>query len=169
MSEIAYRAMVFACEAHKTQKRKYTGSPYSEHLAEVAGIVSTVDARSTTIAVAWLHDCVEDCGVQRATLEELFGYEVAWGVHLLSDMEKGNRAERKHLARVRLAAAPSYVQTIKCADLLSNTKSIFEHDPTFSIVYRKEAQALLAVLGEAHPALGNLAKEAVRSEDGMQK
>lgn len=40
---IAYEAMLFAREAHKTQRRKYTNNPYAEHLAEVAGIVATVD------------------------------------------------------------------------------------------------------------------------------
>ena len=42
MSDLVYQAMTFAMEAHKDQKRKYTNEPYFLHLAEVAGIVSSV-------------------------------------------------------------------------------------------------------------------------------
>ena len=56
----AYEAMIFAREAHKDQKRKYTGNPYADHLAEVAGISVTacpVNLRPDVMAaVAWLHD-----------------------------------------------------------------------------------------------------------------
>lgn len=65
---LAYRAMMFAREAHKNQKRKYTGNPYADHLAEVAGIVATVDQSEESIAVAWLHDCIEDQDVTPAEI-----------------------------------------------------------------------------------------------------
>ena len=39
----AFYAMDFARQAHAGHRRKYTGNPYSDHLAEVAGIVATVD------------------------------------------------------------------------------------------------------------------------------
>lgn len=73
----AYEAMVFAREVHKNQVRKYTGNPYADHLAEVAGIAVTAcpvtlspDVMAT---VAWLHDCIEDQGVSVETLSEQFG------------------------------------------------------------------------------------------------
>jgi guanosine-3',5'-bis(diphosphate) 3'-pyrophosphohydrolase len=122
---IAFKAMQFAREAHKDQVRKYTGNPYADHLAEVAGIVATVALDTDhAVAVAWLHDCVEDQGIAPQTLVDEFGMIVTKGVLLLSDLETGNRAERKAASRARLAAAPAWVQTIKCADLISNTSSI---------------------------------------------
>ncbi len=65
---LAYEAMMFAREVHKDQRRKYTNNPYTDHLAEVTGIVSTVSRKQEIqprrlIAVAWLHDCMEDQGV----------------------------------------------------------------------------------------------------------
>lgn len=160
---IAFKAMQFAREVHATQLRKYTGVPYCTHLAEVAGIVSTVassfDNRETMIAVAWLHDCVEDQGVTEETLTHEFGYWVAKGVMLLSDLETGNRAERKAASRTRLAAAPSWVQTIKCADLISNTSSIVKHDPKFAAVYLAEKRLLLDVLTKADPRLMEIAEQ----------
>lgn len=168
----AYEAMRFARAVHRTQRRKYTGNPYTDHLAEVAGIVSTVALDNLPhdvvggvegridrmIAVCWLHDCVEDQGVTEFDLFERFGILVAKGVLLLSDLEQGNRAERKAAGRARLAAAPGWVQTIKCADLISNTSSIVMHDPKFAVTYLEEKRLLLDVLTHADPRLLAMAR-----------
>jgi guanosine-3',5'-bis(diphosphate) 3'-pyrophosphohydrolase len=158
MTDLAYRAMIFAREAHRNQRRKYTGNPYSDHLAEVAGIVASVLPTDDAIATAWLHDCIEDQAVARETLEEMFGPMVAGGVHFLSDTEEGNRAERKRASCLRLSAAPAWVQTIKVADLISNTSSIVMHDPQFSVVYLAEKKAMLDVLTQADPRLVDIAR-----------
>jgi (p)ppGpp synthase/HD superfamily hydrolase len=160
---IAYEAMIFAREVHKDQRRKYTGNPYVDHLAEVAGIIATVPTggpvfQDYMIATAWLHDCVEDQGVTETTLFERFGWAVTHAVLALSDMEVGNRAVRKAASRVRLAAAPAWVQTIKCADLISNTSSIVEHDRKFAAVYLEEKRLLLDVMTRADPRLVAIAR-----------
>lgn len=49
---LALRAMTFAREAHAGQARRYTGNPYVDHLAEVAGIVATVDTSAESIAMS---------------------------------------------------------------------------------------------------------------------
>ncbi len=159
---IAYEAMMFARNAHRAQQRKYTGNPYADHLAEVAGIVATVPGHTSwMVAVAWLHDCVEDQGVTAGQLFDKFGWVVANGVVQLSDLEEGNRAERKAASRERLAAAPGWVQTIKCADLISNTSSIVRHDPKFAVTYLEEKRLLLDVLTGADSGLRALAREQV--------
>jgi guanosine-3',5'-bis(diphosphate) 3'-pyrophosphohydrolase len=163
-AKTAYKAMMFARGVHGLQRRKYTNNPYEDHLAEVAGIVATVapldlaDLADLMVSVAWLHDCVEDQDVTVTQLRAEFGDAVADGVRLLSDLEKGNRAERKALSRARLADAPGWVQTIKCADLISNTSSIVMHDPAFARVYLEEKRLLLDVLTEADPRLLTLAR-----------
>lgn len=159
---LALDAMMFARDVHKDQVRKYTGNPYTDHLAEVAGIVATI-APSTLegnymVATAWLHDCVEDQGVTFDHLRWQFGQRVAEGVMLLSDLEAGNRAERKAASRARLAAAPDWVQSIKCADLISNTASIVQHDPEFAVVYLEEKRLMLDVLTKANPRLLAIAR-----------
>jgi hypothetical protein len=90
-------------------------------------------------------------------IEVRFGVRVAVGVALLSDFETGNRAERKALIRLRLAKAPDWVQNIKCADLISKTSSIVEHDPKFAAVYLAEKRALLEVMTNADNRLLSLA------------
>jgi (p)ppGpp synthase/HD superfamily hydrolase len=155
--------MVFARKVHATQRRKYTNNPYSDHLAEVAGIVATIGWQhmevhpDIMIATAWLHDCVEDQSVTSGHLVDEYGGAVAYGVMQLSDLEIGNRAERKAASRARLAAAPGWVQTIKCADLISNTSSIVMHDPKFAAVYLEEKRLLLDVLTKADPRLVGIA------------
>lgn len=163
--------MLFAREVHKEQKRKYTGNPYADHLAEVAGIVATVAnerygvsgvSQEDIVATAWLHDCIEDQEILPTYLEAEFGSVVARGVLMLSDLEsEGNRATRKAAGRVRLAAAPGWVQSVKVADLISNTASIVMHDPKFSAVYLEEKRMLLDVLTQAHPGLIAIARSQV--------
>lgn len=158
---LAFKAMEFARRVHAGQKRKYTGNPYADHLAEVAGIVATVSGFDTQVdvSIAWLHDCIEDQGVTFEELRMNFGAAVAEGVWWLSDLEQGNRAERKAASRERLARAPGWVQTIKCADLISNTSIIVQHDPKFSVVYLEEKRLLLDMLTKADPQLLQMAKE----------
>lgn len=153
---LTYQAMLFAKERHKGQARKYTGNPYFDHLAEVAGIAAAglpFAWLEVGTCVAYLHDSMEDQGVAEEELQIRFGLAVSTGVWWLSDLEKGNRAERKAAARERLAQAPAYVQTIKCADIISNTGSIVKHDPNFAALYLIEARQLLDRLIHAHAGL----------------
>lgn len=159
----AFKAMEFARHVHREQKRKYTGNPYSDHLAEVAGIVAATGEGNgvwldTAVSVAWLHDCVEDQEITKVELITRFGLTVAHGVMLLSDMDVGNRAERKAASRARLAAAPGWVQTIKVADLISNTASIVQHDPKFAETYLEEKRLMLDVLAHADWRLIEMAR-----------
>lgn len=146
---IVYQAMAFAMQVHRDQKRKYINTPYFSHLAEVAGMVSTIHSLPEAIATAWLHDCIEDCAVTYKTILEYFNYEIAQGVMWLSDVEKGNRTLRKKLSRQRLSNAPGWVQDIKICDLISNAPSIMLYDPKFSVLFLEEKRLLLEVLTKA--------------------
>lgn len=157
---MSLRAMRLAEYAHRNQKRKYTNEPYFVHLAQVAGIVSAspLYASPETLAIAWLHDTLEDTNLRYTDILFKFGAEVAEGVKLLTDNETGNRKTRKRLAAERLSAAPANIQTIKCADLISNMMSIETHDPKFAVVYIEECRMLLNVLDKADADLWAMAK-----------
>jgi (p)ppGpp synthase/HD superfamily hydrolase len=108
------------------------------------------------VAAAWLHDVVEDTGVTIETIRAEFGTEVAELVGWLTDVSKpedGNRATRKAVDRAHTAEAPAEAQTIKLADLISNSKSIMEHDPAFAKTYLEEKRLLLAVMTKGDPGL----------------
>jgi GTP diphosphokinase / guanosine-3',5'-bis(diphosphate) 3'-diphosphatase len=161
---LIYEAMVLARRLHSHQARKYTGNPYIEHLGEVAGIAASVadqypDVRREMVAIAWLHDAVEDQGLTHDELLRRFGSVVADGVLKLSDLEEGNRAHRKAASRLRLAAAPDYIQSIKCGDVISNTGSIEIHATDFATQYLGEKRLLLGVLAKAHPGLLAVARQ----------
>lgn len=169
MKSLAYEAMMFAREKHQGQVRKYTGEPYFNHLAEVVAISMSVGWHAAIIhpdrfmAMAWLHDVVEDCGVLFCELDAVFGEEVGDGVYYLTDTEKGNRKTRKELSRNRLSGAPGWVQAIKCADLISNATSIIKHDPEFAKVFCSEAVMLLDVMDKADERLRDMAYEVCRN------
>jgi guanosine-3',5'-bis(diphosphate) 3'-pyrophosphohydrolase len=156
--DIVEKARVFATAAHGAvaQLRKYTGEPYIVHPAEVVSIVASVDHTPEMLAAAWLHDTVEDTGVTIETIRAEFSAEVADLVGWLTDVSRpdhGNRAARKAVDRAHSAAAPAAAQTVKLADLISNTKSIMEHDPDFARVYLKEKAMLLEVMTKGDPVL----------------
>lgn len=159
MLSMTYAAMNYVRDKHCLQTRRYTLDPYFIHLAEVAAIIQTVAHQYSSyhteemITVAWCHDLIEDCGVSKVELNQRFGSVVAAGVELLSDLESGNRATRKQLARERLSAAPDWIQTIKLADLISNTPSIIKNDPKFAPTYMQEVTAYVDVLTKGHPGL----------------
>ena len=97
-------------------------------------------------------------------LEEQFGSEVADLVLWLTDISKpedGNRSTRKALDRQHSAAAPAAAQTIKVADLISNTRTIVEFDPGFARTYLEEKRLLLEVLTRANPTLLDQAKNQI--------
>jgi (p)ppGpp synthase/HD superfamily hydrolase len=161
--DLVHKAQVFAIAAHSAvqQKRKYTGEPYYVHPAEVARIVAEVEgATFDMIAAAWLHDVVEDTGVTYTDIHMNFGPEVAVLVGWLTDVSKpedGNRAVRKAIDRAHTAEAPAEAQTIKLADLISNSKSIMQHDPAFAKTYLEEKRLLLDVMTKGDRGLHALA------------
>jgi (p)ppGpp synthase/HD superfamily hydrolase len=158
MFEIVEKARVFATAAHAAVKqlRKYTNEPYINHPQAVVQLVTSVPHTPEMLAAAWLHDVVEDTGVDQNLIFKEFGPVVAdlvWWMTDPSKPEDGNRAKRKALDLQHLAEAPSPAQTIKLADLIDNTKSIVERDPDFAKVYLKEKAALLEVLTRGDPTL----------------
>ena len=161
---LVQRAILFATEAHQGQTRKYTGEPYIVHPLEVMEIVKTVPHTPEMLAAAVLHDVVEDTDVTLSDIWNEFGYKVRQLVADLTDISvpsDGNRKARKHLDLIHTAKALPQSKTVKLADLISNSKSITEHDPKFAKVYMKEKAALLKVLTEGDPTLYARAKKIV--------
>lgn len=158
MSRLVRMAQLFAQAAHGAtgQVRRYTGEPYIEHPAEVVALLKRAGVTDDAmLAAAWLHDVVEDTAIDLATVRRVFGPHVEDLVCDLTDVPiPGNRAVRKAAARECWKVASRSARTVKLADLISNTRSIREHDPKFWPVYRAEALALLEVLRDcSHPAL----------------
>lgn len=152
---IAYKAMLYATQQHTSQQRKFSNEPYIIHLAEVAGIVASVAWThpamhpQTLVAVAWLHDILEDTNSHVSVLHQLFGQEVAYGVQCLTcdPHEDKNTAESEYTKK--LSNCPSWVQTIKCADMISNLRNIWTRDTKFATGYTKRCRERIQVLTNA--------------------
>lgn len=164
---IVEKAYIFAMAAHAAvgQKRKYTGEDYINHPVEVSDILrKAVLVNDEMHAAALLHDTVEDTDVTLGLIEKEFGKCVAALVEGLTDVSHahdGVRWMRKKIDREHTAKQSAACKTIKLADLISNTKSIVQHDREFAKVYIKEKEALLEVLKEGDPILYEIASNLV--------
>jgi GTP diphosphokinase / guanosine-3',5'-bis(diphosphate) 3'-diphosphatase len=78
MIDTINKAERYAANAHRGQVRA-NGDPYIVHPARVAGILGKVTNGQdiNLIAAAWLHDVLEDCGVEYAHLYVDFGADIA--------------------------------------------------------------------------------------------
>tara|TARA_A100001037_G_C15064121_1_gene596178 strand:- start:588 stop:1088 length:501 start_codon:yes stop_codon:yes gene_type:complete len=150
------RALAFATLAHGDQKRKYTGVPYIVHPIEVMEIVQSVPHDDAMLAAALLHDVVEDTDVTLEEVRSAFGDDVASLVDDLTDVSKpedGNRKHRKAMDRDHSARSSARAQTVKLADLISNSADILENDPKFAKVFLAEKELLLEVLTKGDKSL----------------
>jgi (p)ppGpp synthase/HD superfamily hydrolase len=164
MKDIIEKAEQFAVQAHGPQKRKYTGEPYIVHPIEVSQIVRTVPHTNAMVAAAILHDVIEDTEATYDDVVVNFGVVIADLVNELTDVSKpedGNRAVMKALDRAHLAKASADAQTIKLADIISNSKDIKVNDPKFAKVYIPEMKALLEVLDKGDSELMKQAEKQV--------
>ena len=160
------KAKMLAGKAHEGQMRKYSGMPYIVHPIEVATIVQSVDHTDEMIAAALLHDVVEDTEYTVADISKEVSPKVAELVKGLTDVSKpedGNRKTRKAMDKDHLAKQSAEVQTIKLADVISNSQDIKANDPSFAKVYIEEMKALLEVLDKGDKTLYAKAKEIVYS------
>ena len=161
-------AKQLAGKAHEGQFRKYSGMPYIVHPVEVATIVQTVEGHTDEmIAAALLHDVVEDTEYSFEDIAKEVSPEVAElvrGLTEVSQPQDGNRAVRKAKDRDFLAQQSAEVQTIKYADIISNTQDIRANDPKFAKVYIEEMKLLLQVLDKGDAKLREKAKEIVYAD-----
>jgi len=146
-------AIEFARDAHRNQKRKYTGVPYIEHPIAVMEIVKTVPTHTPEMLVAAvLHDTVEDTHVSIHDIHMEFGYDVSELVSHLTDIstpEDGNRLKRKRKDAQWYAQGSAEAQTIKVADFIDNTRDIAQHAPKFWETYKMEKLYALDLLQKA--------------------
>ena len=104
-----------ATKVHAGQVDK-AGAPYIDHPRRVAERVAEVDGRPEAIAVAWLHDVVEDTVT---TLDDLraagFGEDIVAAVHAMT------RRPDEGDAYYRRVAADNLARVVKLADVWDNT------------------------------------------------
>ena len=109
---LSIRAELFAKSIHHNQVDK-AGKPYAEHLQAVVN--NLVEPTEEMIAVAWLHDSVEDIEITLNDLSRYFGDIVSDAVSALT--KKKDESHDKYLSRVK---ANPIARLVKIADLTHN-------------------------------------------------
>lgn len=122
----------FAAQRHATQKRKgLAAEPYINHLIEVAELVTASSELLDVelVMAAFLHDTVEDTGVAREEIEQLFGHDVAGLVMEVTDDKSLPQAKRKALQVQTAPKKSPRAQTLKLADKISNLRAVLASPP----------------------------------------
>lgn len=143
-------ARAFAVAAHGAQQ--YGSHPYSYHLDAVAALVEPYGDEA--VAVAYLHDTVEDTAASLAEIEQRFGPHVAACVALLTDEPGASRKERKAKTYAKLAAAQEALELallVKAADRLANVRAcLADHRLDLLQIYRSEQAAFRTAAWRPH-------------------
>src|SRR5579883_1230931 len=93
------RALRFAAEKHRHQRRKDKRTPYINHPLEVVELLAGVGRVSDPeiLAAAALHDTVEDTNTEPSEISEHFGAHVLSLVLECTDNKELSQSERKRL------------------------------------------------------------------------
>ncbi len=121
----------FAAERHTGHFRKGSRrEPYINHPLEVAEMIASVGGVDDVdiLAAAMLHDTVEDVGVTKEELTEMFGEAVCGYVLEVTDDKSLVKAERKQKQIEHAPHLSRGAKTIKLADKISNVTDVIE-DP----------------------------------------
>ena len=157
------KAYVYAMTKHGSQRRA-SGDPYISHPIEVAGILADMRLDEATIAVALLHDTIEDTDATREDIEKGFGEEISSLVEALTKLKKldlvTKRAQQaENLRRFLLATAKDIrVLLVKLADRLHNMRTLDHVPPDKRKRISEETMELYA------PLAGRMGMQDMREE-----
>ncbi|MEO1746850.1 MAG: RelA/SpoT family protein, partial [Pseudomonadota bacterium] len=161
--DLLNKAYVYAMNKHGDQKRA-SGDPYFSHPLEVAAILTEMHLDERTIAVALLHDTIEDTSATRKEIEDLFDPDTARLVDGLTKLKKLDLVSKKavqaeNLRKLLLAISDDVrVLLVKLADRLHNMRTL-EH-------MRADKQARIAeeTLEIYAPLAGRMGMQDMRDE-----
>lgn len=161
--ELLNKAYVYAMQKHGKQTRA-NGDPYFSHPLEVAGILTDMKLDEATIAVALLHDTIEDTSATRAEIDELFGEQIGRLVEGLTKIERLDLVSRKakqaeNLRKLLLAVADDIrVLLVKLADRLHNMRTLDFVPPDKRQRIAEETRDIYA------PLAGRMGMQSMREE-----
>ena len=149
--ELIDRAVEYAREKHKDQKRK-DGSPYIIHPLAVAEIVAEMGLDVDAVLGAVLHDCIEDTDSSHDEIAKLFGTTTAELVEGVTKLTKANfatteQAQMENLRKMFMAMSKDIrVVLIKIADRLHNMRTMQYQSPAKQISKCRETMDIYAPL-----------------------
>ena len=157
------RAYVYAMQKHGDQKRA-SGDPYFSHPLEVAAILTELRLDDASIAVALLHDTIEDTDATRQEIDQLFGAEIGKLVEGLTkirrlDLVSSAAKQAENFRKLLLAVADDVrVLLVKLADRLHNMRTIRYVPPDKRTAIAAETMEIYA------PLAGRMGMQGLRDE-----
>lgn len=157
------KAYVYAMQKHGQQKRA-SGDPYISHPLEVAAILTDMKLDEATVAVALLHDTIEDTTATRAEIDEMFGEDIGALVEGLTKIKKLDLVTKKakqaeNLRKLLLAISDDVrVLLVKLADRLHNMRTLDHMSAEKKIRISEETMDIYA------PLAGRMGMQDMREE-----
>lgn len=168
MSPSFLRALTFAADKHRDQRRKDSRqTPYINHPIQVANILpneaGVVD--EVVLMAALLHDTVEDTDTTFDELEQHFGKTVRDIVSEVTDDKSLPKAVRKQYQIDHAPHLSDRAKLVKLADKISNVRSIVDAPPASWPIERLDnylnwGKAVITPMRGIHPTLEQLFDEA---------
>jgi (p)ppGpp synthase/HD superfamily hydrolase len=129
LTERFERALVFAAELHREQRRKGSGVPYISHLLAVCALTLEYGGDEDEAIAALLHDAIEDQGgaSARAEIFRRFGARVTEIVEGCTDTDESPKPAwrpRKEAYIRHVATASASVRLVSACDKLHNARSL---------------------------------------------
>ena len=159
--KLIFKALDFAADKHKNQKRKGADStPYINHPIKVAKLL--VDDGGVTdldiILAALLHDTIEDTETIEEELQEKFGPKITNYVVEMTDDKSLEKSIRKDLQIKNAPHKSVGAKLIKICDKICNITDVLENPPHWWDNERRKryldwAEQVVKALGEANPKL----------------
>ena len=157
------KAYVYAMQKHGHQRRA-SGDPYFSHPLEVAAILTDMHLDESTIAVALLHDTIEDTTATRQEIDALFGPDMGKLVEGLTKLKKLDLVSKKaqqaeNLRKLLLAISEDIrVLLVKLADRLHNMRTLDHVPPEKRLRIAEETMDIYA------PLAGRMGMQGMREE-----
>ena len=157
------KAYVYAMQKHGHQFRA-SGDPYFSHPLEVAAILTEMHMDEATVAVALLHDTIEDTSATRQEIDELFGPDIGRLVEGLTKLKKLDLVSKKaqqaeNLRKLLLAISEDVrVLLVKLADRLHNMRTLHHVPDSKRLRIAEETMDIYA------PLAGRMGMQSMREE-----
>ena len=141
MTDIFIKAVAFAADKHRNQRRKdVDASPYINHPIALANVLANEGgiANKDVLCAAILHDTIEDTETTEKELRLVFGDKITSIVLEVTDDKSLAKDERKqqqidHAPHVSIEA-----KMVKLADKICNLRDIISSPPANWALERKQ-------------------------------
>lgn len=168
---LVMRAAEFATIRHDGQRRGSRGVPYVHHCFDVARRLADAGVTAPeALAIAILHDTVEDTNTAIEEIHGFFGREIAVGVEQLTlPKDIGKDYERKVAYQCRMMEIMGdWARAVKVADKASNVADLVNDPPSWGrramLGYANDAKKVVDVARERwfDPARPGISSESFR-------